>query len=246
MDVHKYLERINYSGDINISVPVLKQLQEAHLLSVPFENLDIHSNRQIKLESSYEKIVDNHRGGFCYELNGLFHDLLIEIGYDARLISARVWNNNTFGPEFDHMAIIVTIHNDEYLVDVGFGAFTFWPLKMELNIPLQDPCGDFIFEKFDDQYLVVKKKQDRGFSPEYLFTTTKRTIHDFSYMCQYHQTNSHSHFTKKIICSLLTINGRVTVSGNILKIREGELVTETKLNKDEIKGVLYDYFKIKG
>ena len=78
LDVERYLQRIDYSGPTVPTLETLSALHQAHLLAVPFENLDIHLGRAIVLdeEALYDKIVERRRGGFCYELNGLFAALL--------------------------------------------------------------------------------------------------------------------------------------------------------------------------
>ena len=95
MNLEAYLKRINYSGDLTPSITILKQLQKTHLLNVPFENLDIHYGHPIELDLDkiYHKIVVRKRGGFCYELNGLFQNMLNIIGFDSKIISARVYDN---------------------------------------------------------------------------------------------------------------------------------------------------------
>ncbi len=226
----------------------MNKLQKSHLQNVPFENLDIHTGKKIELENTYDKIVNRGRGGFCYELNGLFYLLLKKIGFTVKLISARPFNSNTkeFGPEFDHMAIIAEINSAKYLVDVGFGEFTLLPLKIELNTLQNDSRGNFIIEKYDDTYLIVKKITGENFHPEYIFTETEWEFSDFNEMCNYHQTNSNSHFTQKRICSLPAENGRITISGNTLKITENDKVTEIQLNnEEEFNKRLWDHFKIK-
>ena len=92
MDTEAYLERIGYRGPTRPTANVLRRLHRMHLLSIPFENLDIHWKRPIvvDVEAFYRKIVDHNRGGFCYELNGLFNALLRELGFETRLLSARV------------------------------------------------------------------------------------------------------------------------------------------------------------
>src|SRR6266852_721689 len=92
MDPKDYLERIGYPGRIRLSPDVLRSLHSGHLLSIPFENLNIHLSRPIILSENalYDKIIKHHRGGFCYELNGLFAGLLDELGYRVSMLSARV------------------------------------------------------------------------------------------------------------------------------------------------------------
>jgi len=245
--VKKYLERINYRDEINPSADVLTKLQHSHLLNVAFENLDIHLGRKIEISNSYDKIVNHRRGGFCYELNGTFFQLLKVLGFDVKLISARVRNKELgFGAEFDHMAIIATIHDTKYLVDVGFGDFTYSPLKIVLNALQNDRTGTFIIKQHDNEYLVVGKMQEDNFMPNYIFTETSRQMNDYVDMCNFHQTNSQSHFTQKRVCSILTDRGRITISGNTLKKTEDGVVTETELaNEEEFDKALWNYFKIK-
>ena len=82
MDVEAYLNRINYRGPRDVSAGTLRELHEAHLLAVPFENLDNHLKREIVLDEDklVAKVVDQRRGGVCYELNGAFCSLLREVG----------------------------------------------------------------------------------------------------------------------------------------------------------------------
>src|SRR5688572_15967516 len=105
INVDAYLERIGLRRDeLSVAADSLCRLQHSHLLAVPFENLDIHWKRPITIDVArfYEKIVEQKRGGFCYELNGLFNELLRSLGFTTRLISARVFNGKAHGPEYDH------------------------------------------------------------------------------------------------------------------------------------------------
>jgi N-hydroxyarylamine O-acetyltransferase len=78
MDVPSYLARIGYSGAILPNIGTLRALHRAHMLTVPFENLDIALGRTIVADERLivRKIVNGRRGGFCYELNGAFAALL--------------------------------------------------------------------------------------------------------------------------------------------------------------------------
>lgn len=92
LDVAAYLERIGYSGRQTPSAETLRNIHRAHLLAVPFENLDIGWAREIRMdqEAFVRKIVEHRRGGFCYELNGAFAALLQALGFTVTLLSARV------------------------------------------------------------------------------------------------------------------------------------------------------------
>ena len=248
MDTKQYLERIKYVGLLNPTFEVLSELQLTHLMNVPFENLDIHNKTKIDLKNLFDKIVTRKRGGFCYELNGLFYELLKEIGFTVKLISARVYDKKKeYSAEFDHMAIVASIENDNYLVDAGFGEFAFSPIKIELNKDTIDPRGIFRIEIFDENYKTVKKKNaEENFIPEYIFSEKERQLEEFYARCYYHQTSNESHFTQNRICSLPTKDGRITLTGNTLKITENEMVKERHLNyEQEIQQELWNYFGIK-
>src|SRR5215212_11481530 len=120
MWIDDYLRRIGYDGPREPSAVVLRELHVRHLLSIPFENLDIHWKRPIvvDVERFIDKIVRERRGGFCYELNGAFAALLRELGFDVQMLSGRVMSaDGNFGPPFDHMALLV---NGQWIADVGF------------------------------------------------------------------------------------------------------------------------------
>jgi len=216
MNKKNYLNRIGIEkADVATDLESLKFLQRQHLLTVPFENLDIHWKRPIVLDGNrfYNKIIGEKRGGFCYELNGLFYELLEEIGFQNKIISAKVSKgNDDFGVEYDHLAILTRIGNEEYLVDVGFGSFTAEPLKFVLDVEQQDDNGVFMIRKIDGEYFEVVKKDVDGWQSEYVFTTLKRDLREFAEMCQFHQTSPESHFTRGKVCSLLTLDGRKTLT----------------------------------
>jgi N-hydroxyarylamine O-acetyltransferase len=139
VDINTYLERINYHGPVSPTAETLRALQVAHLLTVPFENLSIHTREPIILddESLFTKIVANRRGGFCYEANGLFAALLRALGFEVAMLSAEVANaEGEFGPNFDHMTLMVTPPGSmdfsrRWLVDVGFGDSFLEPLLLD-------------------------------------------------------------------------------------------------------------------
>src|ERR1051325_11613732 len=133
MDVDAYLERINYNGSPHVNAEAVRAVQGAHLQRVAFENLSIHAGEPIVLneDALYTKIVDQRRGGFCYECNGLFAGLLRAMGFDVAMLGAGVAHaTGGFGPIFDHMALMVTLE-ERWLVDVGFGDSFLEPLRLD-------------------------------------------------------------------------------------------------------------------
>jgi len=233
--VQEYLKRIAAENVVlRPDVPTLKMLQRKHLVSVPFENLDIHWKRPIVLdeEKFYEKVVSGRRGGFCYELNGLFNVLLRSIGFETRLISARVFNGKEFGPEFDHTAIIVTIDGEEYLADVGFGSFTTEPLRFVVDVEQNDAAGVFVIRKRDDKYFEVSKQNEGLWTSEYVFQNIAHELSEFEEMCDFQQYSPDSHFTKGKLCSIMTEDGHKTLTDKNFIVTTNGQKNESPLDSD--------------
>ncbi len=250
MDSRNYLRRIGINDvEMTASAKNLRFLQRAHLLQVQFENLDIHWKRLIILDTKnfYAKIVDKRRGGFCYELNGLFHELLNELNFPSRIISARVaQDNGEFSREFDHLAILTHVEGEDFLVDVGFGAFTVEPLKFVLDVEQKDANGTFIIRKHDEDYFEVAKKNGEKWRGEYIFKNLERDLAEFEEMCDFHQTSPASHFTRRKICSLMTLDGRKTLTDKKFIETIGSEKIETEVDSEEIfNQILEREFNIK-
>ncbi len=250
MNTSAYLARIGLEpDDLEVNDETLRILQRKHLLSVPFENLDIHWKRPIVLdvEKFYAKVVEEKRGGFCYELNGLFNELLLSLGFKTRLISARVFNGTDHGPEFDHAAIIVTIGDDEYLSDVGFGDFTAEPLRYGLGAEQQDEAGIFVIRRFDYEYLEVAKKDDGEWKSLYIFRDIARNLSEFVEMCDFQQYSPESHFKKGKVCSILTDGGRKTLTEKKMIVTIGNMKDEKVVGSEkEFYELLNNEFEIVG
>src|ERR1700754_13949 len=132
MDISGYLRRINYDGVVYRDLDTLRELQRNHVLSIPFETLDIHNQIPILLQTDflYQKVILDQRGGYCYELNILFHRLLTLCGFDVTMISGRLLHGYGYGQEFEHMALLVEMNGRKWLVDVGYGDFSLTPLAV--------------------------------------------------------------------------------------------------------------------
>ncbi len=236
MNTGEYLSRIGIAAnDLEADAETLRILQRHHLLHVPFENLDIHWKRPIVIDTDgfYRKIVEEKRGGFCYELNGLFNELLKELGFQTRLLSARVFDGTGHGPEFDHATIIVPIGEDEYLADVGFGDFAAEPLRYSLGVEQQGAAGTFLIRKFDDEYFEIAKKDGDGWESEFIFKDISHDLSEFSEMCDFQQYSPESHFTKGKVCSIMTENGRKTLTDSKFIVTENRVKTETGIQSDD-------------
>jgi N-hydroxyarylamine O-acetyltransferase len=249
LNIKAYLERINYYGSLAPTAETLRGLQVAHLLAVPFENLSIHARQPIILEDEalFAKIVENRRGGFCYEANGLFAALLRVLGFDVAMLSAEVAQaGGGFGPDFDHMALMVTLEQ-RWLVDVGFGDSFREPLRLdERSEQMQGSRAYRLLP--DDSYLVLMQRNngDEDWKAEYRFTLQPHEYADYAEMCHHHQTSPKSHFTKARICSRATEEGRITLSEMrfITTSQSGGRQERTLTSQEEYSEILREHFGI--
>ena len=228
LNVERYLKRLNYSGPLDPTLETLRSLHLAHLLQVPFENFDIHLGRPIVLEDAalFNKIVEQRRGGFCYELNGLFCWLLRELGFTVDKLSAGVAREEGgFDPDFDHMALSVQL-DERWLADVGFGDSFRLPLKLDELGEQHEEFGAYRLDREDDQLILMQRCEDGSWGPQYRFTLRPYQYADYIDMCRFHQTSPESPFTRGRVCTLARPDGRIT-------LRDMRLITTTKGEKQD-------------
>ena len=250
IDIEPYLKRLAVYQELP-SINYLRQLHRYHLRIFPFENLDVHFRHLIALDVQkiYDKLIYSKRGGFCYELNLLFYHLLIHVGYEAHLISARVRNeeNKKHEDEYDHMAILVKIQEDIFLCDVGFGNSFLYPKKLEWNSLQMDYDQYFKFTTDPDDNIILSRSDDGSdFKELYQFQPKLREPIEFIDRCNYHQTDPNSRFVGQKIITKLTTYGRVHLTDSLLRIVEkGETTTEEVLNEDAFYAKMEEHFGIK-
>lgn len=240
IDASAYLARIDYSGPTTPTAETLRDIHHAHLLAVPFENLDIAHGRTILIDEALivRKIVENRRGGFCYELNGAFAALLRSLGFRVTLLSARVSRaGGGEGPEFDHLTLRVDL-DESWLADVGFGDSFLEPLRMVTGTEQADPAGRFRLQRLGERLQLEKLSPEGIWKRQYSFAQQPRKLEDFAAMCSYHQTSPESHFTQNSICTRPTHDGRITLSGMKLIVTRNGRREETMLASEKERGRL--------
>jgi N-hydroxyarylamine O-acetyltransferase len=235
VDIPAYLQRIGYHGPTAPTVEVLCALHRAHMMSVPFENLDIGIHRTIFCEetSFVRKVVEGRRGGFCYELNGAFAALVRELGFKVTLLSARVARaDGGVSPEFDHLALLVDL-DEPYLADVGFGDSFNEPLRLQSDVEQLQDGRRFRITRRANEFQMAMANPGEDYRAQYQFSLIPRQLSEFAPMCHFHQTSPESHFTQNRICSMATEDGRVTLSEMRLITRKNWKKSEEVLQSDE-------------
>jgi N-hydroxyarylamine O-acetyltransferase len=212
----RYLARVGYGGDIKPTLATLRELHRAHLLSIPYENLDIHLGVPLTLdpERMLAKLVDERRGGWCYEMNGVFANVLETIGFDVRRVAGTVGRApHGWRAQGNHLVLIVTLDRP-WIVDVGFGDGFIAPLPLEPGTYSQS------FLRYRVSRDGPRWRVDNhafGGSDGFDFTLTRRTLDDFAVQCRELQTSPESGFVKTTVCERFTREGLIMLRGATLK-----------------------------
>lgn len=251
-DTTAYLERIADQGDRAPTAETLRRLHLAHLRAVPFENLDIHLGQPIVLDEDllFDKIVRRQRGGFCYELNGLFAALLRELGFTVTLLAAQFpTEGRQLYPEMDHLTLLIEIPDEDhpYLVDVGAGRGGFaHPLLARTPEVQAQPIAGAGFRLLPEGLACRLWRQEPGgdWERQYAFTWQPRQLSDFTEGCLFHQTSPESHFTQKRVCTLMTATGRITFSEQRLISTSNGVRIEQEISSSDYDDVLHTHFGI--
>lgn len=245
MEIEQYLDRFKASHDNKPSLQQLSELQRLHMTNIPFENLDVIRRVPIylNLNTIYEKIVLRNRGGYCYELNGLFHWLLRQLGYDASLIAATVFRpNGQWAKPETHAAMIVQL-DEPYLVDVGFGDSTFLPIPLN-GSPQTDVSGTYAVQQSSKDVFDLIRTRNGESRPLYRFSTIEKQLSDFHEGCVFNQVSPESTFTHIDIVTKATATGRTTIKDRELTVSENGMISSRTLSEDEKDAILLNLFGI--
>ncbi len=250
MDIDAYLDRINYHGSLTPGYETLAALQRAHMLSVPFENLDIvplHRLIRLDMPALWNKIVVMRRGGFCYELNGLFGWLLAQCAFQVTHLNGRVFTRaGALSIDFDHLALLVQAPGKahRWLADVGFGDSFMEPLGFRDG---DQPQGSraYRLEKNTGGYIVWQRNYDGTWKRQYFFELTPRRFPlEYEAACAFHQRSPDSHFTQKAIVTRATENGRLSLEMDRLIVTENGVRQERAVSPEEWPARLRQHFGI--
>ncbi|WP_374525959.1 arylamine N-acetyltransferase [Sphingopyxis sp.] len=244
----RYLARIGYAGPVAPTLDTLAALQAAHQAAIPFEAMDALTGEGVDIDPQAiaAKLIDRHRGGYCFEQNGLFLRVLQAIGFAAEGLLGRVrWMLPADAPATGrtHMVVRVTIGGRPWLVDVGFGA-TVPPQPLALDDAMPQPTRH-------ETYRV--RPLDAGYRVEADIAGTWQTLYDieaapapaidFEIGNWYTSTHPASHFRHQLIAARTTAEARHGLRDNRLTIRHvGGNIEQRYLSADEIEAALADIF----
>jgi N-hydroxyarylamine O-acetyltransferase len=209
MDLERYLARIGYAGPVQPDQKTLFALHRAHVQAIPYENLGIHLGQPLTLdeEQIFAKIVAERRGGWCYEMNGLFAWALRQIGFRVTLLASTVGRSRQGAVlEGDHLVLLVEAEQ-AYLADVGFGNGLREPLPLSPGVYTQDFLSYEL--RTDGTRWFFTNHQHGG--PGFDMTLAPQRLADFAEPCRHLQTAPESGFVRTIVCHRWTSSGIMTL-----------------------------------
>lgn len=243
-----YFERINYRGSTEACEDALRDIHTAHTLNVPFENLDVFYRRPILLDgaSLYKKIVKERRGGYCFEMNGIFSLVLQEMGFKVTNLLARVTIDGIHYTTKTHQAILVETGGNRWLADVGFGNDgMIAPLIFEENTEQRQFAHMYRLITNPTLGYVLQKKAGEHYNSLYAFTLDECGPEDFLMSNHFTATFPKSFFLTMRMCTMPTKDGRITLTDNHFKVVKNDDVLDTPITNDnEFNTALKKHFSL--
>ena len=249
-----YLARLGVERPPGPDLPSLRAIHAAHLRAIPFENSSVLFGEPIEIDPArfVRKLAVDGRGGFCYELNGAFAELLVSLGYEVAYLSARVYYaEGTLGRPFEHLALRVTLEGEPWLVDIGFGYSFSEPLRLLADLEQVDPMGVFRLlpapadESDAPPSLDLEwRHRDGRFVPHFRVEVRPSDLAEFGPECRHLQTAPDSPFVGGWMCSRLVEGGGITLFGRQLVSSTASGREERELADDEISAILANAFSI--
>lgn len=243
----KYCERIGYEDMPMADVQTLKQLMRHQLMTVPFENLDVQAGKVVSLvpEEIVEKIIDRNRGGYCYEVNGLFAMALEALGIEYQFVAARPMFYPVKRPK-THMAIIAKVEGKDWLCDLGFGSYGIrTPMDLgQAGQSIKQDYDTFMLERTGiDEYL-VKALVEGAWANQYAFDLHPWEWIDFAPANYMNSTHPDAIFVQKRLVIIQNLSGRSILLGNSLKTIQNGVINKTEIEDEQVKGALETCFDL--
>jgi N-hydroxyarylamine O-acetyltransferase len=243
MQLEHYLKRIGYTGPLTPSLALLTALQQAHLAAIPYENLDIHLGQPLTLDpqAAYHKLMAG-RGGWCYEMNAVFAWALRELGFLVQYLASGVLRPAGVTPVGDHLILLVTLPEGQYLADVGFGDGPIWPLPL-IEGQYQAGFLHYAIEKQDQNWIMRNHQYSN--TAGFVFDLAPKQLSDFAERCQWLQSAPESGFVRTNVCQRLTDQALYTLRGAVFttlgQTGESRVILESQA---QYSTVLAEYFRL--
>jgi len=244
LNLGAYFERIGYTGPREASLETLAALHTAHLGAIPFENVDVLLGRRIRLDlaSLQAKLVDGHRGGYCFEQNTLFAAVLRHLGFFVTTLAARVRPPGaTRTLPRTHMVLRVGLTDRAVLADVGFGGDG--PLRpVEFDGRVSEHGGDAYRVVGEGDVTVLQIRRPDGWRDLYAFTSDEAMPIDFEVANHYTSTWPESPFVTTLTAQISLPGERRILRHRTLTVRRGGIETAHDVEDHDLLPLLRETF----
>ena len=243
MDAKQYLQRIGLDTEPPHDLAGLDTLVRAQLTHVPFENLDIWAKGDcpsLETEALYEKIVTRRRGGYCFELNTLFRQLLNGLGFDAYQAVSSLVNEDGTPHTAAHNVIVCTLEGQKYLIDAGFGG----PVPFGA-MPLREGSWENFRLRQQDGFWHLDRWEQEHYRPSIRFREVPATMEELIPLNYYISQKPDSHFRHRLNVSIKQPDGSIhRLFGDQLHVRTAQGVIDRTVGSEQLQQVLMTHFGI--
>jgi N-hydroxyarylamine O-acetyltransferase len=243
--LQEYFDRIGFKGEASPDIATVTELMRCQLFSVPFENLDVQAGKIISLvpEEIVDKIINRRRGGYCFEVNGLFAMALEALDIPYQFVAARPMLYPVRKPR-THMAIVVKTDGREWLCDLGFGSYGIRaPMRLDLlDAEIRQDFDTFILSKANQREYLLQALVEGKWTDQFAFDLSPQEWVDFAPANYLSSTHPDAIFVQKLVVVLHNPKGRISLSGDTLKtVIEGRVEKQT-FRPEEKKAILNSRF----
>ena len=242
--IQQFFMRIGMDPDTPIrhDIALLREIQSRSVCAIAYENLDIVAGNPLDLseEGLFRKIVTEHRGGYCFETNGLLSLMLREMGFSVTERFARYLRGETGIPMRRHRLVIVQLPEEAYLCDIGIGQTApRYPVKIEEYTEQAQGAETYRMCRDARHGWVLQELKDGSWQNYLCFSDDEADPVDFvqpSFFCERHPD---SVFNKADMVAIKTVDGRCSLDGRVYKrFRGGELIHMEENISDERRAQL--------
>lgn len=236
-----YRRRVHDSGDLGPDLETVTRLMSQQLLHIPFENIDVLNGLDISLqpENLVNKLIHQSRGGYCFELNGLFAMVLDELGVSYRMLAARPLVGGDNRPK-THMALAIELDNRLWLCDLGYGRYGIrQPVDLEqLNIKIQQQDDFYRLSCNSEGIYLLEAEVDGEWLAQIEFDLAPQRWIDFAPANHYTSTHPDSIFVNQVLAILFTEQGRKVLFGSQYKVITGNQTFIRSIDPVEVNELL--------
>lgn len=243
--LENYFNRIGYHDVAKADIVTVTEMMRCQLFTVPFENLDVQAGKIVSLipEKIVEKILGRDRGGYCYEVNGIFAMALQALGIPYQFVAARPMFYPVKRPK-THMAIVLKVNNEKWLCDLGFGSYGIRaPMRMNLlDVEVKQDFDTFMLSKTSEHEYLLKALIEGEWASQYAFDLSPQDWIDFVPANYLNSTHPGAVFVQKLLIVLHDQMGRKILFGDMLKTVENGRVQKQTIAPEDYASILSDKF----